>query len=172
MRHVFHLLIIGMLSQAMSGCGVFTFFIEGPKAMARNDQRIAFSVDIVDEAGNPLADVKVTPIPWAESVDLFFPDGVSLSKPESSRTIDQTFTYATYGNYWVVVDYEKPLYQSVRMTYSREGDRVLVPHGQLVTSSQWMECIDVTVYPHSRVVMKRLVATSGQNVNPSERNGG
>ena len=137
------------------GCGIVLFPYEGPKVVITNARRIKFSVEIVDEAGKPVNDVTVDIVRHAICADPFVVEW-DQTKTEPARTVSGTFSYDTFGNYAVVVEYRKPGYMTVDYLYATEDDKHF-ENGGFVQAYQndlyIKKRINVEKQPMSQVVM-------------------
>jgi hypothetical protein len=151
------LIVLPAAALVSMGCGILLFPFEAPKVAAVNSELLSFSVDIVDDADQPPNDVTVKIAEKAIAVDLLFVE-TGESKPQPPTVANGAFTYTTFGNYAVVVEYSKAGYQTATYVYSFEDHVVIVDRAMLTripTKPTEMEQINTFKQPHSKIILKK-----------------
>jgi hypothetical protein len=100
------------------GCGLFTLPVDGPKALAKNAERLHFTLDIVDDAGMPLPDVTLEIRLLSADADLLWGE---VEKSEAqTKTVSGHYEYDGFGKYAVLITVSKPGYGTTTLLCSNK----------------------------------------------------
>ena len=113
-----------MLSFAgtLAACGVPDMPREVPDSIHRNWRELAFTADIVDEAGVPLRGVKTQVILHSLAIDPFIGQHSSYTYQWPARQADESITCNACGSNAILVQFSKNGYAPLTCAFSQEDN--------------------------------------------------
>jgi hypothetical protein len=136
-----------------TGCGLFTFPVDGTRAMATNMKLIHIDVPLVDGDGNPLEDVTVSVVRHTLDANIIMPGRYDTAKPDGPRKYSRQFTYDSLGNCAVEVTYSKPGFGEVKVIYSTV-DHIDYSPGFMAYGPRGLDCVNLDKGPPPAVVLR------------------